>query len=784
MIFNAVLFVLGAAWLQQQAELPGIVWVYSLVPAILGWWLLPDAVSPRQVLLRRSAAAILCFTTGFLWAALVAHVKLADHLAPEWEGRDVSIRGAIADLPQVTDRGVRFEFDVEQLTTPLAQVPRHIALTWYAERDTSTPEFLPPLHPGQRWQLTVRLRRPHALANPNGFDFDAWLLERGIRATGYVRPEASNQLLEPMVWRPAYLVERAREWVRNRIVTALPGEPAAGVLVALAIGDQQAISRSEWTVFTRTGVNHLMSISGLHITMVSGLAFALVLWVWRRIPKLTARVAAVKAAAVAGLLVACAYALLAGFAVPAQRTVYMLAAVAAGLWLGLASLPLTVLALALLVAVVADPMCVLAPGFWLSFGAVALIMYVTLGRLGQPSWLVNWAQVQWAVTIGLAPFLVAMFQQISVVSPLANAAAIPLISLGVVPLTLVGVLLPMDWLLKLAAWLMSLCATGLEWMSSLPAAVWQQHAPSWWAVPLALLGTIWVLAPRGIPGRWLGLTAFLPLLVVRTPAPAPGEVWVDVLDVGQGLSVVVRTHRHTLLYDAGPSYSADTDAGSRVVVPFLRAQGVERLDGFIVTHDDSDHSGGAASVLEAVPVAWVASSLPLDAPALALARRRLRCFAGERWEWDAVRFTVLNPEWQSYNVPELKDNARSCVLKIESGAGSVLLPADIELGSEMDLLRTRRDVLRADVLVAPHHGSGTSSSVAFLAQVAPAVVVIPVGYRNRFGHPKPEVVQRYEALGSRILRSDRDGEVMLRFTAAGLSAEGYRARYRRYWQDR
>jgi competence protein ComEC len=397
---------------------------------------------------------------------------------------------------------------------------------------------------------------------------------------------------------------------------------------------------------------------------------------------------------------------------------------------------------------------------------------------------VNWARVQWAVTIGLAPFLVAMFQQISVVSPLANAAAIPLISLGVVPLTLVGVLLPTDWLLELAAWLMSLCATALAWMSSLPAAVWQQHAPPWWAVPLALLGTIWVLAPRGMPGRWLGFAGFLPLLIVQVDAPAPGEMWVDVLDVGQGLSAVVRTHRHTLLYDAGPAYSADTDAGSRVVVPFLRAQGVEHLDGLIVTHDDSDHSGGAASVLEAVPVDWVATSLPADSPAVVLARQRIRCFAGQSWEWDGVRFNVLYPDWQSYNQTELKDNARSCVLKIESAFGSVLFPADIELGSETDLLRTQRAALRADVLVAPHHGSGTSSSVAFLAQVAPGVVVIPVGYRNRFGHPKPEVVQRYEALGSRILRSDRDGAVMLRFSAAGLSADGYRARYRRYWQDR
>jgi competence protein ComEC len=784
MLLNVALFVLGSAWLQQQPALPGVLWFYVFAAAVFARWLLPSARGPREPLLRRAGDALLCFAGGFLWAALVAHVKLADQLPPEWEGRDILVRGVIADLPQLTDRGGRFEFDVEEVSTPLAQVPRHVTLSWYAEGNVAGHAALESLHTGERWRLSIRLRRPHGLANPNGFDFEAWLLERGIRATGYVRPDPANRLLQHMVWRPSYLIERVREWVRNRIVSALPDQSSAGVLVALAIGDQQAITRDEWTVFTRTGVNHLMSISGLHITMVSGLAFALALWSWRRSPRLTARLAAVKAAALAGVVVAAAYALLAGFAVPAQRTVYMLGAVAAGLLLGLAAEPLSVLALALLVAVVADPMCVLAPGFWLSFGAVGLIMYVTLGRIGQPSWLVNWARVQWAVTIGLTPVLLAMFQQVSVVSPLANALAIPVVSLGVVPLTLLGVLLPMDWLLQLGAWLMWLCTACLQWMSALPAAVWQQHAPPWWAVPLALLGSAWVLAPRGLPGRWLGLLGFVPLLVVESPIPAPGEVWLDVLDVGQGLSAVVRTHRHALLYDAGPAFSSDTDAGSRVVVPFLRAQGIERLDGFVVTHDDSDHSGGAASVLGALPVDWVATSLPSEAPAVALARRPLRCFSGQTWEWDAVRFTVLHPDWGSYNLPELKDNARSCVLKVDSAFGSVLLPADIEQGSEMELLRTHRDALHADVLLAPHHGSGTSSSTAFLAQVVPGVVVIPVGYRNRFGHPKPEVVARYQALGARVLRSDRDGAVALRFTAQGLSAEGYRAQYRRYWQDR
>ena len=784
MLLNVALFVLGAAWLQQRPELPGLLWIYAFTAVLIVRWVLPAPIGPRRLLLARTADGLLCFAAGFLWAALVAHVKLADRLAPEWEGRDIELSGVIAGLPQVSERGVRFEFDVERVITPLAQVPRHITLNWYVEAEATGAVALASPSPGERWQLHVRLRRPHGFANPDGFDFEAWLLERGIRATGYVRPDLGNRRLQNMVWRPSYAVERLRQWVRGRIATALPEQSSAGVLTALAIGDQQAISRGQWTVFTRTGVNHLMSISGLHITMVSSLGFALVLWSWRRNPRLVARLPAVKAAAIAGLLVAAGYALLAGFAVPAQRTVYMLGAVALALLVGLEAQPLSVLALALLAAVVADPMCVLAPGFWLSFGAVALIMYVTLGRIGQPSWLVNWGRVQWAVTIGLTPVLLALFQQVSLVSPLANALAIPVVSLGVVPLTLLGVALPVDWLLWLAGWLMSLSTVCLEWMSALPAALWQQHAPPSWSVPLALLGAAWVLAPSGLPGRWVGLLGFVPLLVVATPVPTRGALWVDVLDVGQGLSAVLRTHRHALLYDAGPAFSSDTDAGSRVVVPFLRAQGVERLDGLLITHDDSDHSGGAASVLAAVPVDWVATSLPPDATAVELARRRMRCFAGQSWEWDAVRFTVLHPTWESYNFADLKDNARSCVLKVDSAFGSVLLPADIERGSETELLRTYPAALHADVLIAPHHGSGTSSSAAFLAEVAPSVVVIPVGYRNRFGHPKPEVVTRYQALGARVLRSDADGAIEVRLDAAGVSTNGYRAQYRRYWQRR
>jgi competence protein ComEC len=292
-----------------------------------------------------------------------------------------------------------------------------------------------------------------------------------------------------------------------------------------------------------------------------------------------------------------------------------------------------------------------------------------------------------------------------------------------------------------------------------------------------------MLAPRGVPARWVGAIALVPLLWPVVQHPAPGELWIDVLDVGQGLSVVIRTRTHALVYDTGPSFSAVTDAGSRIVVPFLRAQGVQRLDGLMVTHNHNDHSGGANAILEAVPVDWVASSLPAGAAPVALATRPMRCFAGQHWEWDGVRFTMLSPRWESYNLAGLSENARSCVLKIDSPYGGMLLPADIEQESEGELIAVHSDALPAQVMVAPHHGSSTSSSVAFLDAVSPRVVVIAVGYHNRFGHPKPEVVERYVTRRMGVVRTDLDGEISLRFTAQGVIAERYRSHYRRYWQS-
>lgn len=794
---NILAFVLGAGLLQQQAELPELAWVWVLLPVMASVFLLWRCQAAILSITARIFLVAIFLGAGFFWAAAFAQWRLADELPHEWEGCDIQLIGVVAELPQANERSLRFAFDVEQVLTNGAVVPARISLAWYQERGRyaeTSKSALPRINAGERWQITVRLKRPHGSVNPHGFDFEEWALERNIRATGYVRKADDNLRLSEMVNQPTYRVERLRQEIRERFIQALPDHAYTGVLVALAVGDQRAIPAGQWQVFTRTGVNHLMSISGLHVTMVSGLIFALVYWLWRGSYRLALWLPARKAAGIAGLMAALGYALLAGFAVPAQRTVYMLAAVAIALWLGRFTSATSVLTWALLIVVVLDPWAVLSPGFWLSFGAIAVIMLVSAGRIGKMHWFTGWARVQWAITIGLIPPLLVMFQQVSLVSPIANAIAIPLVSLLVVPLTLLATLPPLDFLLLPAHAVLSGCMEAMRWMSNVPQAVWSQHAPPAWAVAAGMAGIIWMLLPgggwgwrsgftTGFPARWLGAVALLPIFLALPPKPASGELWLTVLDVGQGLAIVARTENHALLYDTGPGFGSEADSGNRIIVPFLRGEGIRHLNAMIVTHADLDHSGGALSVLEAVPVERLVSSLSADHPIQLAAANRQRCRAGESWQWDGVRFDMLHPSEQSYSNPKIRTNALSCVLKITTTHGSVLLPGDIEKKSESQLLAYDSDMLPSMVLVAPHHGSKTSSTDEFVRRVNPRLVIFTVGYRNRFGHPRSEVVDRYRALGSSLLRSDSDGAILLRFADSTLAVETSRTLRRRYWQD-
>lgn len=796
MVSFALAFVFGAFCLQQMPVLPDLYWVVLLVIlavffAIVGL----KFKSPTQPLLRFLKRLLLMayvFFLGFFWAATLASIRLADALPHAWENKPIELIGVVASVPELTERGERFRFDVENVLTPAAVLPRHISLNYYPPNDWGKFQSLPVLQSaqfkaGERWQLLVRLKRPHGAQNPHGFDFESWTLAEGVRATGSIKARANNKKLSDFVWQPKYVVERVRQRIQQRITHVLDNKPYSGIIQALVMGDDSQITVDDWQLFLRTGTSHLMSISGLHITMLSGLAFALMRFIWRRVPKLAARLPARKAATAAGVVVALIYALVAGFSVPTQRTLYMLMIFAFALWSGRQLVIAQVLSLALFVVVLIDPWAVISAGFWLSFGAVAMLSFALGGRIGQTHWLKASVQTQWAVTVGMLPLLLVMFHQASIVSPIANAFAIPIISFVVTPLALLGSFLPIDAPLNLSYLALKVCMLGLNWLNQLPVAVWQQHAPASWSLYPALIGVACLLLPRGMPMRWAGLLGLLPMLLITADRPVSGNMKVTVLDVGQGLSVVVQTASHTFLYDAGAKYNEHSDAGGRIVVPYLQSEGVQKLHGFMVSHNDTDHSGGMMSVLSLMPVDWLASSFS-DALKSTVNIKSMQCYAGQNWIWDNVRFEVLHPQLNSYDNLEIKDNNRSCVLKITSAAGSILLTGDIEKQVEATLVAQDEHQLNSDVMVAPHHGSKTSSTVSFVEAVQPSISVFTSGYLNRFRHPRPEVVARYATIDSLMYRSDYDGAILMNFIV-GAKSEGkitvtsWRKQNKRYWHD-
>jgi len=807
-------FALGVGFLQIQAALPAV-WLLCCLLALamlsiaaaykISW---PHLKYPYL----KSASNLLAGALfGIAWAALFAHYYLQHELPPAWEGRDITVIGTVDSLPAYFDAGVRFTFAVEKVLEQDGEspiVPRRLALGWYQNAGQQL-QAQAQIQAGARWQLTVRLKRPHGNANPHGFDYEAWLLERNLRATGYVRPdqklELKNRQLQAFVFSPGNLIEVLRNRLRQRILQALPEHRYAGVLVALAVGDQRAIDQSDWEVFNRTGISHLVAISGLHITMIAGMFAAIMAALWRRSfftrAALPLLLPTQKVAALSGALAALCYVALAGFGIPAQRTLYMLLMVALALWSGRIASVSHVLCAALALVLLIDPWALLWPGFWLSFCAVGVILYTNVGRsqavaAEEKSWLARWRSglkaagaTQYAVTIGLLPLTALLFGRISLIGPLANALAIPLIGLVVTPLTLIASALPAPlstWLWRGAHALMEQLAMFLNWLSALPFAVWQA-APQAWTFVLALLATLWLLAPRGWPLRWLALAGWLPLLLDNGSRPGAGEMWVTALDVGQGMALLVETADHRLLYDSGPYYSPASDAGSRVIIPYLRARGIVALDAMVVSHADNDHSGGALAIMDSVKVGAVYSSLALDHPIASAAADHKRCHDGQAWQWGMMKFEMLYPDIAYYPAPaapgKAKSNTVSCTLKITHGQHVILLPGDIEAAQERQLVASHAGQLKATVLLAPHHGSGTSSTAAFLAEVDPQIALFQVGYRNRFRHPKQQVLERYQALGIENFRNDNDGAILLKFGDA-VSADTYRNLHRRYWYGR
>lgn len=779
---NTAIFLLagvaGVLLLQQQPQLPQ----QGLLLLLSGIFLHFVGKSASNRFLILVSIVVAGGLSGFGWAAWRAEARLAQVLDSAWEGKDIQVVGEVSSLPQHLERGVRFEFRVRHVETGGAQVPERILLSAYEHKKPSENiKGLPDFKPGETWRLTLRLSRPHGNANPYGFDYEAWLLEQNIRATGSVHlaPEsvANPEILaDNWFWPPMNGVHRLRHTIREGFARELGAKPYGGILTALVIGDQRSVDTSLWKVFSRTGTTHLMSISGLHITMVAGVLGFLVNWVWRRFPRLCLRMPAQQAGLLAAWLAALVYGLMAGFGIPTQRTCLMLTVAVIALFSGRRIGTGAILLWALAGVVIFDPWAVLAPGFWLSFGAVAALIWVSLHRPGEGGgWrgvLGAFGRTQWAATLATLPILIWIFQQFPLVSPLANLVAIPVVSFIITPLALLGGLLiwiPGLPLLNLAHWLLSGLMWLLEWMALAP--LWQPPMPPPWALILAVLGIPLLLMPRGVPGKGAALILFLPLIFWPRAWPEPGTLAVTVLDVGQGQAVLLETSGHTLLYDTGPALGSG-DAGQRVVLPFMVGKGISHLDMLVVSHQDSDHAGGLDSIRAGTSIGKLVSSMP-DLKGGEV------CARGRSWEWDGVQFEFLHPEPDTV----LKgSNADSCVLRVKTASGRLLLTGDAGVKEEKSMLSRSLPDLAAEVVLVPHHGSKSSSSLPFVAAVAPDMALVSAGYRNRYGHPKPEILARYKDVGSQIWRTDKDGALLLNFSQGKVSIEGWRQLERRYWQ--
>ena len=823
---------LGSSLQLQQSHLwDGAIYASFIVFAPAGYaW---AAIKPIAFWVRYVGALLAMIALAFGMAGLRSSAYAEESLSPALEGRDMLVTGIVVGLPQSNEMGLRFRLQVEAATLGglHTDLPALMDVGWYggafsagpavfpdAEHPGGTGQAQPAFHlnrlpanvkAGERWTMLLRIKAPHGSHNPRGFDYELWLWEQGVQALGYVRasPKDPAALREGQTWR--HPVALARQEVRDQINRRVESRQLAGVIAALVVGDQNAIDRTDWDVFRTTGVAHLVSISGLHITMFAWGASLLLGWLWRRSGRLCRAVPAPHAALVGGVLLASAYAVFSGWGIPAQRTCLMLAVVGL-LRLAGARWPWPhIWMLTCAAVVVVDPWALLQPGFWLSFVAVGVLFATDSGAThanpasvaaprdvetleGQgPDNVARWRawigraakgveaglREQWLITLTLAPLSLLLFGQMSLVGLLANAVAIPWVTLVVTPLALLGVLFAGLW--DVAAAALSVLLAVLQWLANWQWAAIAMALPPLWIGVVGTLGGLVLVLPLPATVRLLGLPLLVPLLLWRVPVPPHGHFELLAADIGQGNAVLVRTAAHALLYDAGPRYSLESDAGHRVLVPLLRSLNM-RLDRLVLSHRDIDHVGGAAAVLATQPQAEIMSSLGAD-HVLQTERATRRCQAGQHWEWDGVHFDVLHPPVLEYEANR-KPNALSCVLRVTSGGRAVLLAGDIEEAQETQLL-SAGTALRSDVLLVPHHGSKTSSSRAFLQAVQPAVAVVQAGYRNRFGHPAPPVVDRYRQFGIALIDTPHCGAYVWQSWRPEMPQDEacIRLRNRRYW---
>ncbi len=793
-----VAFLLGNVLLLYRPELPLLQSIYWLICLILFLFLV---LYKYHVLIVRHCSSCqpvilvsVCFLCGFVYTGWYIHSNVS---ALDWQNReatDIRVTGTVASIPELSDKRQRFDFTIDAIHTDVKLEKRFagkVKLSWYQVKSR--------VKIGQHWQFEVRLKKPNGSLNPGGFDYEKWLYQNRILATGYVRHSKFNR---PVQRNNSVLlsVTTLRQQIAATLDSILQNYPYKGLVKALTLGIKSDIEHNQWKTFIDTGTNHLIAISGLHIGLMASITWMFVFWLWRLSSFLNSFVPAFYIASGSAFLMACFYAALAGFAIPTQRALIMLGVIflVAGFK---RELPVSyILLYALLTVLLVDPLASLSPGFWLSFTAVAIIFFSVSNRIYNRSTfinsLVNTILMQWRIFIGLIPVMAIFMHQFSLIAPVANFIAIPLMSLVIVPLTLLASMMgiiyepfsaalfvilqwPIKWLLVWLDWVNFpiLSETGMTNSNM----VWYLGDPGWFIIMLSMLGSVWLLMPKSIPGRWLGVLLFLPALLHSADKIEPGNVQMTVLDVGQGLAVIIRTANHTLLYDTGDKYSEAFNFADQVIIPFARISAISHFDKVIISNGDKDHAGSINEILATFNVETLYTSEPdrLVVNQDKFSKNIITCAQGQSWEWDDVKFQFLAPvaEKKYY-----KSNNRSCVLQLTLTSGqSFLLTGDIEKVAEKQLLADYPE-LEADVLLVPHHGSKTSSSMNFISQLKPEIAVFSYGYRNRFHFPAKTILKRYQSMNIKLFNTTNGAlDINSNISNNSWTIKQYRYSNRHFW---
>ncbi len=766
MLKIAAAFLLGVVILTVFTALPHIYWAIGIVPAIL-------------IFFRYSRLKwILCLPLGFFWALVHAHLNLYPELDKSLEGVDLDVLGKIVSIPNVQARSTRFEFVIHAANRTGVNeslvVPEKVRLSWYGNA--------PNLQLGEIWQLRVRLKRPWGFANPESFDYEKWLFEHKIRATGYVRTKGNLiKINETSISNPSYYLRAA---LNNKLDAN--ADMHSNVIKALVLGERGQMDSQQWQLLTQTGTNHLLAISGLHIGIVSGFVYLFLVWLCKLSEKLCLRIPAQRVAAIAAIFAAIFYAMLAGFSIPTQRAMVMATVVFLSIYTMQSFRPWNILSLALLCVLILDPFSVLAPGFWLSFLAVAIILFSVSNRAASKAWGFQIAKIQFVLALGLLPITLLFFQQASLISPLANFFAVPWVSCLVVPLSLVGALLLFvnealgAWLLDVVSYSLEALWWVLEVLHHLPFSSFKHAVPGWALIP-SVFGILLLLTPKGWPSKALSAALLSPLVFAKPFAAPDTDLKLSVLDVGQGTALVLQVGEHVLVYDTGPKYSDSFNAGEAIVANYLREQGLNKIDKLIISHGDKDHAGGLEGLLATIKVKHMIANQTAG-----YRHKNLQaCREGMGWVWNDVEFKFLHPNKKiaDENIGTLSKNNSSCVLRINHPSGSILFTGDIERSVERNLVKQKPEMLNVDILIAPHHGSNSSSTASFIQATSPDYVVFTTGYRNPYGFPDEKVVSRYEKIGSHLVNTAMQGMISFEISDNnGLQLlPGYREVRQRFW---